>query len=243
MSNFGFRKISAWCETPPGSTKEVECACVPIHNASKLFNLPIDPDLETTCVEGDILIWNGTEWECDGPVNLTGVTGPTGPCNPPQELFFQGFQPSAGPGLTGPPGQGAWSTIQYTIDTQSATPIYVDTAPTHIVIPTGGAGLYNLSISGAMSSSGGFNLMQVAIFLRPGGAGNATTFVGSRGPDLDLSGQFSGSSVSGFRFLEEGDEVYFGYISNTDLKVGNLIDGNTSKLTMAQAYLVRKEVP
>ncbi len=93
MSNQGFRQIFSWCETPPGTIKEVECACVPIHNASKLFNLPIDPDLETTCVEGDILIWNGTEWECgDIPTGPTGpcCTGPTGPTG------------STGAGITGP---------------------------------------------------------------------------------------------------------------------------------------------
>ena len=81
MANQGFSRIFSWCETPPGSTKEVECACVPIHNASKLFNLPIDPDLDTTCVAGDILIWDGTEWVCgDAPTGASGVTGPTGPC-------------------------------------------------------------------------------------------------------------------------------------------------------------------
>jgi hypothetical protein len=79
MANQGFSRIFSWCETPPGSTKEVECACVPIHNASKLQGLPIDPDLDTTCVAGDVLVWDGTEWVCDGPINLTGVTGPTGP--------------------------------------------------------------------------------------------------------------------------------------------------------------------
>ena len=143
MSNFGFKRISAWCETPPGSTKEVECACVPIHNASKLFNLPIDPNLETVCVDGDVLIWDGTKWECGGPINLTGVTGPTGPCNPPEELFFQGrVQPANIIGVTGPPGFASWSTIEYVVDTESATPIYVNQAPTHIVVPTGGAGLY-----------------------------------------------------------------------------------------------------
>jgi hypothetical protein len=82
MANQGFRQIFSWCETPPGSTKEVECACVPIHNASKLQGLPIDPDLDTTCVQGDVLVWDGTEWVCDGPINLTGVTGPTGPTGP-----------------------------------------------------------------------------------------------------------------------------------------------------------------
>ena len=90
MSNQGFRQIFSWCETPPGSTKEVECACVPIHNASKLQGLPIDPDLDTTCVQGDILTWDGTEWVCgDTP------TGPTGPC-------CTGPTGSTGPGLTGP---------------------------------------------------------------------------------------------------------------------------------------------
>ena len=74
MANQGFRQIFSWCETPPGTIKEVECACVPIHNASKLFNLPIDPNLEFVCVQGDVLIWDGTKWECGGPINLTGVT-------------------------------------------------------------------------------------------------------------------------------------------------------------------------
>jgi hypothetical protein len=85
MANQGFSRIFSWCETPPGSTKEVECACVPIHNASKLQGLPIDPDLDTTCVAGDILIWDGTEWVCgDAPTGPTGpcCTGPTGPTGP-----------------------------------------------------------------------------------------------------------------------------------------------------------------
>ena len=88
MSNQGFRQIFSWCETPPGTIKEVECACVPIHNASKLQNLPIDPDLELLCNPGDTLIFNGTEWVCG-----IGGTGPTGPC-------------CTGPtGPTGPGGQ------------------------------------------------------------------------------------------------------------------------------------------
>ena len=85
MSNQGFRKISSWCETPPGVIKEVECACVPIHNASKLQNLPIDPELN--CSPGDVLTWGGTAWVCGtGPADMamitgpTGFTGPTGPC-------------------------------------------------------------------------------------------------------------------------------------------------------------------
>jgi hypothetical protein len=71
MANQGFSRIFSWCETPPGSTKEVECACVPIHNASKLQGLPIDPDLELICNAGDTLIFDGTEWVCS-------ATGPTG---------------------------------------------------------------------------------------------------------------------------------------------------------------------
>jgi hypothetical protein len=71
MANQGFRQIFSWCETPPGSTKEVECACVPIHNASKLQGLPIDPDLESICNAGDVLVFDGTEWVCS-------ATGPTG---------------------------------------------------------------------------------------------------------------------------------------------------------------------
>ena len=105
MSNQGFSKIFSWCETPPGTIKEVECACVPIHNASKLQGLPIDPDLDSTCVPGDVLIWNGAEWVCDGPVNLTGVTGPTGPTGstgPTGPTGFTGFTGPTGPGLTGP---------------------------------------------------------------------------------------------------------------------------------------------
>ena len=76
MSNQGFSKIFSWCFTPPGSTKEVECACVPIHNASKLQSLPINPDLETTCVDGDILVWDGTEWICQQETVGPGVPVP-----------------------------------------------------------------------------------------------------------------------------------------------------------------------
>ncbi len=74
MANQGFSRIFSWCETPPGSTKEVECACVPIHNASKLQTLPIDPDLQTTCNAGDVLIWDGDEWVCS-------ATGPGCDCD------------------------------------------------------------------------------------------------------------------------------------------------------------------
>ncbi len=79
MANQGFSRIFSWCETPPGSTKEVECACVPIHNASKLQNLPIDPDLETLCNTGDVLVFDGTAWICGPVTDNTGPTGPTGP--------------------------------------------------------------------------------------------------------------------------------------------------------------------
>jgi hypothetical protein len=101
MSNQGFRQIFSWCETPPGSTKEVECACVPIHNASKLQGLPIDPDLDVTCNPGDILLWNGTEWICDAA-----LTGPTGPCctGPTGPTGFTGPTGPAGTGATGPVG-------------------------------------------------------------------------------------------------------------------------------------------
>ena len=83
MANQGFSRIFSWCETPPGVVKEVECACVPIHNASKLQNLPIDPDLETICNAGDTLVFDGTEWGCRTAVTgHTGFTGPTGPTGP-----------------------------------------------------------------------------------------------------------------------------------------------------------------
>nr|QBK85334.1 MAG: hypothetical protein LCIVAC01_01430 [Iridovirus LCIVAC01] len=93
MANQGFSRIFSWCETPPGTIKEVECACVPIHNASKLFNLPIDPDLETNCVAGDILKWDGEEWICQtavtGHTGFTGSTGPTGPTGPGEFNWVQ----------------------------------------------------------------------------------------------------------------------------------------------------------
>lgn len=76
MANQGFSRIFSWCETPPGSTKEVECACVPIHNASKLQSLPIDPDLDTTCVENDILVWDGFTWICKPETVGEGVPVP-----------------------------------------------------------------------------------------------------------------------------------------------------------------------
>ena len=63
-------KIRSWCETPPGSSALVQCGDIPIYNANKLYNLPIDRDLDVLCEPGDILVWNGVEWSCG--------TGPTG---------------------------------------------------------------------------------------------------------------------------------------------------------------------
>lgn len=95
MSNQGFRKISSWCETPPGVIKEVECACVPIHNASKLQSRPIDPELN--CSPGDVLTWDGTEWVCGtGPTAMSGPTGFTGPTGLPGS--------ATNTGATGPTG-------------------------------------------------------------------------------------------------------------------------------------------
>ena len=37
MANQGFSRIFSWCETPPGTTKEVECACVHIYDYAFLF--------------------------------------------------------------------------------------------------------------------------------------------------------------------------------------------------------------
>jgi hypothetical protein len=112
-ANQGFRQIFSWCQTPPGSTKEVECACVPIHNASKLQGLPIDPDLDTTCVQGDVLVWDGTEWVCGqggGATGFTGATGPTGPSGPtglPGSASNTGATGPTGPiGATGALGPG-----------------------------------------------------------------------------------------------------------------------------------------
>jgi hypothetical protein len=110
MANQGFRQIFSWCQTPPGSTKEVECACVPIHNASKLQGLPIDPDLDTTCLVGDVLVWDGTEWVCGqggGGTGSTGPTGPTGSTGPGGDASNTGATgPTGEQGATGPLGPG-----------------------------------------------------------------------------------------------------------------------------------------
>ncbi len=137
MSNQGFKKISSWCETPPGVIKEVECACIPIHNASKLQNLPIDPDLETNCAPGDALIWDGTEWICGnettGPTGAQGFTGPTGPVGGTGPTGHTGPE-----GITGPQGETGPGPAGPTGDTGPTGPDI--TGPTGIQGNTGPTG-------------------------------------------------------------------------------------------------------
>ncbi len=106
-------KIRSWCETPPGSSKLVQCADIPIYNASKLYNLPIDRDIDLLCLPGDVLTWNGTEWTCavggtTGTEGNTGTTGPAGTTGPTGPTGADGMASNTGStgdiGPTGPQG-------------------------------------------------------------------------------------------------------------------------------------------
>ncbi len=77
-----YKRVYAWCETPPGVIKEVDCADLAIYNASRLDGCPVSC---TGCQVDDILVFDGTGWGCfapdpGGPTGDVGSTGPTGPC-------------------------------------------------------------------------------------------------------------------------------------------------------------------